>query len=663
METKRTLTIDDLKNINVLTEPQPSPDGKEFAFVRQFITEEDNYNSHLFVQRFNEDTPRQWTYGPGKVLSPRYSPDGRWIVFVSAKEEKAKPQLYLLPLDGGEAKQVTKLPNGASQPYWSPDSSKILFTTSFEKGSQPDNQLNGKGDTEEKKAPLIVERLKYKSDAAGFLDETNKQLALYDLNKDAIEFITDDEFDDEPSGWSPDGKMIAYHSNKQGDEHIGSDIYMMDINTKEHYQLTDGKGIFSHGVFSPDGKKIACYGHTKQFAGATHSKLWIIDVAAHDEKKCLTNHWDVHMGDSCIGDILSGQSNPGPLWTKDGKSLLVQASVKGSTNLYNVSLSGDIEQVTSGDQHVYSCSLHQQSGKIIAGISTPVNPGEIYSSSLEDRSLNELTSMNKPFTDKVNLQTPEEIISMSKDGKSVQGWLLKPAGFTEGETYPGILEIHGGPHAMYGNTFFHELQLLAAKGYAVFYANPRGSHGYGQEFVNACRGDYGGMDYEDVMVFTDTVTDHYPWIDKKRLGVTGGSYGGFMTNWIVGHTNRFKAAATLRCISNWISFYGVSDIGYFFTEWEIGTDLLKDPDKLWKHSPLKYVNQIETPLLIMHGEKDFRCPIEQAEQLFTALKQSGKDTRFVRFPDANHELSRSGPPHLRKARLQELTQWFEKHLK
>jgi len=216
---------------------------------------------------------------------------------------------------------------------------------------------------------------------------------------------------------------------------------------------------------------------------------------------------------------------------------------------------------------------------------------------------------------------------------------------------------------MYGNTFFHELQLLAARGYAVFYSNPRGSHGYGQSFVDACRGDYGGMDYEDILSFTDAVVESHPWIDENRLGVTGGSYGGFMTNWIIGHTNRFKAAATLRCISNWISFYGVSDIGYFFTEWEIGTDVLKDPDKLWQHSPLRYVNQMETPLLIIHGEKDFRCPIEQSEQLFVALKHRGQEPRFVRFPEANHELSRSGPPHLRFARLEELTNWFEKHLK
>ncbi|WP_369693672.1 alpha/beta hydrolase family protein [Lentibacillus sp. CBA3610] len=233
----------------------------------------------------------------------------------------------------------------------------------------------------------------------------------------------------------------------------------------------------------------------------------------------------------------------------------------------------------------------------------------------------------------------------------IQGWLLRPYGFEKDKKYPFILEIHGGPHMMYGQTFFHEMQLLAAKGYVVLYTNPRGSHGYGQAFVDACRGDYGGKDYTDLMRAVDYALDEFEFIDKDRLGVTGGSYGGFMTNWIVGHTNRFKAAVTQRCISNWLSFYGVSDIGYFFTKWELGKNLLEDPAKLWDFSPLKYAENIETPLLIVHGEKDFRCPIEQGEQLFVTLKHLQKDVEFVRFPDANHELSRSGKPEMRIERL------------
>lgn len=276
--------------------------------------------------------------------------------------------------------------------------------------------------------------------------------------------------------------------------------------------------------------------------------------------------------------------------------------------------------------------------------------------------MKQLTDANKDYLNRVTLSEPEEIQFTTSDGWPIQGWLLRPYGFKEGKKYPFVLEVHGGPHAMYGQTYFHELQLLAAKGYVVLYTNPRGSHGYGQKFVDACRGDYGGKDYRDLMEAVDYALKSYSFIDETRMGVTGGSYGGFMTNWIVSHTNRFKAAVTQRSISNWLSFYGVSDIGFFFTKWEHGYNLLENPEKLWDFSPLKYAKNVETPLLILHGEQDLRCPIEQAEQLFITLKHLKKEVEFVRFPGANHELSRSGEPQLRIERLNHICRWFEKHL-
>jgi dipeptidyl aminopeptidase/acylaminoacyl peptidase len=274
----------------------------------------------------------------------------------------------------------------------------------------------------------------------------------------------------------------------------------------------------------------------------------------------------------------------------------------------------------------------------------------------------QLTNVNEEFLKEVELSKAEPISWKAPDGWELHGWIMKPIGFEEGNKYPLVLEIHGGPHAMYANTYFHEFQMLAASGFVVLFTNPRGSHGYGQEFVNAVRGDYGGKDYLDIMSAVDYVLETFDFIDENRMGVTGGSYGGFMTNWIVGHTNRFKAAVTQRSISNWLSFYGVSDIGYFFSEWEVEGDLIDNAEKLWNHSPLKYVKNINTPLLILHGERDFRCPIEQAEQLYVALKRQKKPTKFVRFPEANHELSRSGNPKLRVDRLNYIKDWFVEHL-
>lgn len=294
-------------------------------------------------------------------------------------------------------------------------------------------------------------------------------------------------------------------------------------------------------------------------------------------------------------------------------------------------------------------------------ISTPTHPGDLYTLNLETGETQQITNINKKFAETHAFSEAEPLQIVSRDGWELHGWLMKPQGFKEGEKYPMVVEIHGGPHAMYANSYFHEFQTLASNGFAVLFINPRGSHGYGQQFVDAVRGDYGGKDYEDIMDAVDYTIETFDFIDASRLGVTGGSYGGFMTNWIVGHTDRFKAAVTQRSISNWISFYGVSDIGYYFTDWQIKADL-NDIETLWKHSPLAYVNNIQTPLLILHGEKDYRCPIEQAEQLFIALKVQKKETKFVRFPESNHELSRSGKPALRIERLNYINNWFLEYI-
>lgn len=645
---KRSLQVNDLDNIHVLQDAQISPDGEYSAFVRKQIVN-DTYYSQLFVQKFNEPFAVQWTFGEDTVQTPRFSPDGSWIVFTCNKEQGTPPQLYLISTKGGEARQLTDLDGGASQPIWSPDSTEIIFNTSV----SPDEQNEAKKTDEGKSQPLVVERLKYKSDAEGFLTSSRKQLASLSIDLEEVNILTEEAFDLDLSDVSSGNHSIIYTSNKEDDRRIGSDLFLFNRETKEHHKLMTG--AFTHGTFSSDGTKIAVYGHEHEFKGATQTKVWIYDIAS-ERAACLTHHTDLGFADTMIGDIRGGMSHPGPWWDHTDTALYVLGSQHGSTQLYEISLEGHITQKTSGKQHVYTFALDVQSSRAILGISTPTDPGELYTGSVKKDNWEAFTHFHDEWKKEVTLSAPEEIWCKAEDGWDLQGWILKPE--IKGNT-PGILQIHGGPHAMYGNTFFHELQLLAAKGFTVFYCNPRGSHGYGQQFVNAVRGDYGGMDFKDLMCFTDAVLEAYPSIDRERLGVTGGSYGGFMTNWITAHTSRFKAAASLRCISNWTSFYGVSDIGYFFTEWEVGSDLLEDPDKLWAHSPLKYAKNIHTPLLIMHGEKDFRCPIEQAEQLYVALKKLGRSTRFVRFPEANHELSRSGPPHLRKERLKELVFWFK----
>lgn len=285
-------------------------------------------------------------------------------------------------------------------------------------------------------------------------------------------------------------------------------------------------------------------------------------------------------------------------------------------------------------------------------------PGEIFSLDIPSGTAVSRTDCNGTFLNGLTLSEPEGFECQSSDGRRIQGWVMAPVGCDPGRKYPAILEIHGGPHTMFGEAFFFEFQYLCSLGYAVIFANPRGSHGYGQEFVHACCNDYGGMDYADLMAATDDAVRRFPFIDPERLGVTGGSYGGFMTNWIVARTNRFRAAVTQRSISNWTSFTGSSDIGFYFTEEELGETPWSDPERMRRLSPLSYVQRIATPLLIIHSEQDLRCPIEQAEQLFTALRRLDRTVRFLRFPGSSHELSRSGKPVLRVERLKAIGDWF-----
>ncbi|HLR62072.1 MAG TPA: S9 family peptidase [Lentibacillus sp.] len=661
---KRALTAEDLKHIDVCSDPQLTPDGDAYTFVSTVANEENDYASQIFFQAVNEQEPRQWTFGNAKNSHPRFSPDGKKIVFQSTRS--GVPQLWLLHTDGGEARQLTTFKYGAVNPEWSKDGRYIIFNAPLENGEdvtvQHELSKNEREQEQEEKSkqPLVINRLKYKSDANGFHDDKRSQIIRLEMENMTFEQLTFVAADHNVEDFSSDGNYILFSANLSENEdfELKNDLYLLNLKTKETTTLTNGKGQYGSARFSPNGGKIACFGHEFVYQGATLSDLYVLDTETGN-RTCLSSDWDFQLGDAMIGDTRMGQSENGPVWSDDEQHLYFLGTDYGATGLYQTDLNGELNVLYKDNSHVFGFSHHD--GAFILGISTPVNPGNFYHMNSKGQ-LNRLTDANRELLNNIELSEPESLTFKADDGWEIQGWLLRPIGFESDKKYPFILEVHGGPHAMYGQTFFHELQLLAAQGYVVLYTNPRGSHGYGQTFVDACREDYGGKDYSDLMRAVDYVLDQYDFIDQERLGVTGGSYGGFMTNWIVGHTNRFKAAVTQRCISNWLSFYGVSDIGYFFTKWELGKNLLEDPAKLWEFSPLKYAENIETPLLIVHGEKDFRCPIEQSEQMFVALKHLRKEVEFVRFPDANHELSRSGKPDMRIERLNHITRWFDEYL-
>ncbi len=662
MAEKRQIKTEDLFQLKSVVDPQLATNGIDCVYVETTMLEEENkYASNLFYINVEEKTkPAQWTFGKYRNHSPRWSPDGEQLAFVS--DRNGKGQIFVMNKKGGEARQVTTCPNGVSNPVWSPDGTKIAFNTALKKDEDLSQENKAEDKKEKELIPLEVNQMMYKSDTVGLWDGTYQQIAVVHINTEKMELLTFGEHHYQLQSWSPNGNEIALTANLSEDKDFSfiNDVYLLNMESKELQKLTAGTGSFGNVTWSPDGNYLGMFGHEREFEIATHMKLWVYHIAS-GELICLTAESDIPVGDYAIGDFQQGVTTPGILWSEDNYSFYFIATDHGNTVVYYGSIDGVLYPALLDNQHVYGLSTGGQLDRVVVAISKPTDPGDLFLLTVTTGDLVQLTNVNEKFKHEVVITDVEPIQFKSTGDWDVHGWLMKPIDYQEGNKYPLIVEIHGGPHMMYANTYFHEFQCLAAQGFAILYINPRGSHGYGQAFVDAVRGDYGGKDYEDIMNSVDYVLENYDFIDENRLGVTGGSYGGFMTNWIVGHTNRFKAAVTQRSITNWISFSGVSDIGYYFTEWEMKCHL-SDVETLWKHSPLAYVDKIETPLLILHSEKDYRCPIEQAEQLFIALKHRKKTTSFIRFPESNHELSRSGKPNLRISRLNYIINWLKDYL-
>ncbi|WP_033543588.1 S9 family peptidase [Planococcus sp. CAU13] len=656
---KKAVETKDLTKLISVADPHISPDGQRAVFVKTHIDEEENtYITNLWHVDLGSGELTQWTHGKQRVSSPEWSEDGKSVAFLS--DRNGKNQLYILSAGGGEARELTDFEKGVNSFRWSPCNKKIWFNAMVKEG----RTFTDKEEKEEKKLPepYIVDKMKYKMDGMGLLPkEFHRQIGVIDIESKEVEQITDGTFHHGLEAVSHDGSKLVYGVTREEnlDFVFRQPLFIYDVESKKETPLVDEEGYFGEAVFSHDDAHIAYVGSPRQFQNATHTELYVHTITSNTTL-CLTEGLDIPVGDYVVADHQQSASAPGAVWTKDNH-LYFQVSTMGDVRLYFASLDGAVYPASPDMEHVYGYDVARSGEFALATISNPVDPGELYQLTIATGERKALTSFNKTYLEETELMAPELIVAKGAKDWAVHGWLMKPHGFEEGKKYPLVVNIHGGPHAMYANSFFHEMQLLAARGFGVLYVNPRGSHGYSQQFVDAVRGDYGGGDYEDIMKSLDGAIEANSWIDTDRLGVTGGSYGGFMTNWIVGHSNRFKAAVTQRSISNWISFFGVSDIGYYFSEWQMNADMT-DVEKLWHHSPLKYAKDVETPLLILHSENDYRCPIEQAEQLYITLKSMGKETQFVRFPEADHNLSRTGKPNLRFARLEQIVGWMEKYL-
>jgi dipeptidyl aminopeptidase/acylaminoacyl peptidase len=649
MADKRSVEIRDLGEYVAVSAPKISPDGKKVIFVHTKMDfEEDTYHNNLWMADLEAKKTYQFTGGRGKDKNPSWSPDGKQIMFTSTPpakgDKKKKSQVYVIDVDGGEARQVTDVEKGVESPQWSPNGKNILFLSNVERTDRGESDVK------------VIDRIVYKFQGVGFFENTRKHLFTVKASGDKAKQVTEGEYDVSSPKWSGDGKSIIFYGNltEEADLVRRWYLYSVDIKGGEPEQLTDT--LMSIGGIAPKKKLIAYAGHDYHAGSGTVSDVWVLEDG---ESRNLTAEFDQDLGTRLSSDVRVSSLGVNPTWHKD--HLYFTSCYDGVSSLYRISKKGGaVEKVIGEVEHSVESFSISEDGKIAY---TVLKTDDLIDLWLWDgKKSKQVTDLNKSYKKKVDILGHEHFTFTSNAGHGVEGWLMKPVGFESSKKYPLILHIHGGPRGAYGNSMNHEFQVLATQGWAVMYINPWGSGGYDEAFQAGLPGSYHEQDYDDLMKAVDVIIEANPWVDADKLGVTGGSYGGVMTNWIITQTDRFAAAVTMRSISNWMSFYGVSDIGWTFGKTEIGGDWWDMLDTFMEKSPIYHVKNVKTPTMIIHSEEDYRCPMEQAEQLFAALKVLKVETEFIRFPGESHELSRSGKPKHRAERLEHEVRWFKKYL-
>ena len=476
-----------------------------------------------------------------------------------------------------------------------------------------------------------------------------------------------DDYDEASPAWSPDGAHIAFVSNRSDDpdftpEEVG--IYVIPAAGGDLREITTPVGSVALPAYSPDGEWIAYFGREGRGDWWKNTRLYVVPSDGSAAPRCLTENHDLHIGDVTLGDLAGFPgANPPPRWSPDGSTLYVVGSRHGSTAFYAVSVAdGSLSKLSDGVGVHEGISLSAD-GAACAHIGPTMDDlGQVSVLNIATGARRRLTRFNDPLFRSRDLGAVEEVWFKGPDDNDLQGWVMTPPDFDPSKQYPSILEIHGGPLAQYGHRFMHEFRYLAAQGYVVYFCNPRGGQGYGEEHAKAIWNDWGGPDYDDVMAWTDLMSTK-PYIDTERMGVTGGSYGGFMTAWIIGHTRRFKAAVVQRPVTNFVSMWGSSDMNWVFQQIMGDVPPWEGVENYWRQSPMKHIGAAKTPTLVIHSEQDLRCAIEQGEQLFVALKSLGVDTEMVRFPDEPHGLSRGGRTDRRVERLNHIVRWLDRYMK
>lgn len=665
---KRAMTAEDLLDFKFLRSLDISPDGSRIVYAMEWIDKKENkYFSNLWLYDAETEEHRQFTFGNNSDREPRFSPDGSQIVFCSARDKK--DGIYMMAVDGGAERNLVSKRGSFGSVSFSNDGKQLLYA--FRTAYNAPKDESEKAVKESQKAPVYrhITRLFFRLDGDGWRPEDGYHIWRYDLEAEKEYQVTKGKRDEINPMFSPDGKKIVYITNRHRDPDRNlqlADIVICDLNGKDWSVIKKPAGPADAVSFSPDGKFVAFIGNDNpdDAWGSTNLNLWVAPVKGGKAKNITKKH-DATLYDPTISDMAEGFGSFPPIWSANGRRLYYLAPTEGSNLLYSIPRGGGkIKLEVDGKFDILRVRPDRKRNTFALAIADPKSPGEVWTyrpGAKPKQRLTCHTEIGAPIFKEVGFVRPKEVRFKSYDGTKVHGWIMKPFNFKKNRKYPAIVEVHGGPRAQYGNTLFHEMQYLAAKGYVVFYCNPRGSQGYGERFTKAIVGDWGTVDYEDVMAGTDYLCS-LPYVNPKRVGITGGSYGGYMTSWVVGHTNRFKAAVTQRSVTNLVSFFGSSDVG-FGDKIEFGGIPWDGFENLVRQSPITYVKNIRTPLLIIHSENDLRCHIEQSDQLFASLKYMGRKVEYVRFPEEFHGLSRHGRPDRRLARLKFISDWFDKYMK
>jgi dipeptidyl aminopeptidase/acylaminoacyl peptidase len=644
------LVPSDILRLALPSDPQPPVDGRVFYVLAVQDEDADEVTTSIWFARLNE-APVAFTSGKHDRM-PRVSPDGRRLAFAGDRGEGKR--LYVAFLDGGEARPIGPAYDAIAGLCWSPDSRRLAYVA-----TTPLDPQTARIALDERSGARHIRALPYKSDDEGLLDGRRKHLFVLDPDEGEPQQLTSGDFDVASPAWSPDGTRLVFAAQIDAPETaFYDDIFTVASNGGPLAKLTHSKGPAGNPSFSPDGRLVAYIGHENgDDAGGRFNPELLVVPAEGGAPVSLSAHADRPVIDYIGCDTRNVGGQQAPIWTPDGRVLLVPLSSEGACGIAAFASDGSGHRVVvAGDRDIWAFA-RASDGSLAFVFSTPLVPSEL---ALVDANGAEtvLTRCN-PWLAERTIRAPRRVRPRASDGQLLDLWLLDPDVATDA---PYVLQVHGGPHTAYGCAFMFEFQMLAAHGIGVAFGNPRGSQTYGHAYADAIVGDWGGLDASDVLALLDAAQGHAS-IDPARIGLAGGSYGGFMTTWLLGHCKRFAAGVSMRAVNDFVSEVGATDLGWFL-EGEVGAPWIDGGRALFEKSPMRSAHEIDVPFLVEHSERDYRCAIDQGEQLFTLLRRLGRaPVEFVRFTGDGHSLSRSGKPRNRILRLRSIAHWFIRHLR